>query len=72
MVIMPRTRVKEEYYVECQLCGKDYEVRVYPEDVRDWENGKLIQDAMPYLKPAERELIISRTCEECWDELFPE
>jgi hypothetical protein len=41
-------------------------------DVADWKLGEMIQDAMPYLSSAERELLISRTCDDCWKELYPD
>jgi len=43
---------------------------VKPEDLRKWQNGELIQRAMPYLKPYEREILISGTCEGCYKKLF--
>lgn len=33
-------------------------------------DGKLIQDALPDLTAAERELLITGTCESCWDSIF--
>jgi hypothetical protein len=42
------------------------------EDMVDWLSGSLpIQDAMPYLTIGERELLISGTCNDCFDILFP-
>lgn len=35
-----------------------------------WKNGALIQVAMPELSKEVRELLISGTCNECWDKLF--
>ncbi len=40
------------------------------EDYKAWENGKVIQDAMPYLTPGEREVLISGTCGSCFDKMF--
>ena len=37
-----------------------------------WRDGYKIQDAMPDLTPGQRELIISGTCEKCFDEMFKE
>jgi hypothetical protein len=40
-------------------------------DMLDWLAGKdFIQDLMPYLSAAERELLISKTCGSCFDKLF--
>jgi hypothetical protein len=63
---------KEVYEIECLICHKSYLIAADPYDLADWRNGKYIQDAMPYLSAAERELFISKTCEPCFDDLFPE
>ena len=39
-------------------------------DMGRWQNGSLIQDAMPYLSADERELLISGTCGTCFDKMF--
>jgi hypothetical protein len=39
-------------------------------DLKRWEGGELIQDAMPYLSAGERELLISGICETCFDKIF--
>lgn len=35
-----------------------------------WKNGAMIQNAMPYLTADEREMLISGTCPQCWEEMF--
>jgi hypothetical protein len=37
------------------------------DDYADWMNGKLIQDAMPYLTPDEREFIKTGITAKEWD-----
>lgn len=59
-----------DYYVNCNVCGTDKMIPLKPEDIYDWRNGKLVQDAFHYLDKADRELLVSRTCGECWHELF--
>jgi hypothetical protein len=45
---------------------------VNPKDLSDWKSEKkYIQDAMPYLSAGEREILISKTCDECFDKMFP-
>jgi len=45
---------------------------VNPKDLSDWKSEKkYIQDAMPYLSDSEREILISKTCGECFDKMFP-
>lgn len=41
-------------------------------DWQRWQEGELIQVAMPYLSDAEREMMISEICETCFDAMFPE
>lgn len=54
----------------CRFCGTTHTMTVCIDDYFDWQNGEHIQSAMPYLKPAERELLISQTCQDCWDRMF--
>lgn len=56
----------------CPFCGKRQYVTVEQEDYDRYVNGELAQKAFPYLTPAEREIIISGICEECWDNMFKE
>ena len=57
--------------VKCRCCGKTYKLRVRPDDLYAWQNGDLlVQEAFPYLKPEERELLLTRTCPTCWDNMF--
>lgn len=61
---------REIYSATCPICGKKSYVSANPEDVWRWEDGTLIQDAMPYLKPCEREVFISGLCFECQEKIF--
>ena len=56
----------------CPMCGKMNKVEVYKADFEKWQNGELIQVAMPYLSANEREIIKTGTCSKCWDKLFGE
>ena len=58
--------------VRCYMCGKEYEIKVYEKDYREYAspNRRHIQDIFPYLTPAERELLISQVCETCWNDMF--
>ena len=56
--------------VTCAMCGESHCVAVNESDFYAWKGGKLIQDAMPYLSVGERELLISHTCDSCFDTLF--
>lgn len=59
--------------VQCRWCNKEKELEVPAEGYMKWEVGNVhIQDALPQLSPSDRELLISGTCPECWDRMFPE
>ena len=69
---MNTEKVKATIEVECNLCGEVFEISVNAEDLVEYlkPNRRHIQDIFPYLTPAERELLISSTCEKCWNKMF--
>ena len=56
-------------YTNCPFCGKRQYVTVEQEDYDKYVDGELAQNAFPYLTPAEREIIISGICDECWNKM---
>lgn len=62
-----------ELKVSCRMCKKTHTLKVRVEDyfIFDMPNRPHIQDIFPYLSPAERELLLSGTCNECWEKMFP-
>ena len=58
--------------IQCKYCKEVYLVKeINPKDYQEWHNGSaFIQDVMSYLNPADRELMISRTCDNCWNKMF--
>lgn len=56
--------------VRCIFCQEETSVEFKWVDYLDWQSGELIQNAMPYLSAAERELLISSTCGDCFDDMF--
>lgn len=56
--------------VTCPICGKEVEIEVKSEDYFYWQQGAVIQDAMPYLTPQEREMLISGVCPTCWEDMW--
>ena len=58
--------------IDCVCCQESHDVKCNWKDFNKWEQGELIQDAMPYLTAAERELLISGVCDSCFDLMFEE
>ena len=56
----------------CRMCREVYCVEVDAVGYEQWKAGALIQNALPTLSAEERELLISKTCDSCWNKLFPE
>ena len=62
----------QSYNVRCHLCSQEYNIIADRNDYEAWISGdKNIKDALSYLSAAERELLISKTCGSCWDEMWP-
>jgi Fe-S-cluster-containing dehydrogenase component len=57
--------------VQCRICDRICSIKVRDEDLKRWKSGVHIQDAMPDLSAGDRELLISQTCNECWNKMFP-
>ena len=48
------------------------EINVTEEQLADWQNGTLIQNAMPHLSASDREFLMTGITPEEWDEEFKE
>jgi hypothetical protein len=56
---------------QCRLCKKYSVVSVHQADFDDWQSSrKFVQDAFPYLSNGDREILISNTCNNCWQDMF--
>lgn len=56
----------------CVHCGRQFVLTFDKSDMYDWWSGsKAIQNALPYLSDNERELLLSGTCGDCFDKIFP-
>ena len=66
-MIQAATKIK--IIINCVQCKAQKELSVFQHDFANWREGRLVQDAMPYLDPGERELLISQICPECWDDM---
>ena len=56
----------------CPFCGEDHAVEVDLAKFEAWQNGELIQNAIPDLTPTEREQLISGLCPKCQAKVFGE
>lgn len=56
--------------VTCRTCGAAREVHCTTEQVQRLQEGALIQNAMPDVPAAERELLISGICGVCFETMF--
>lgn len=54
----------------CINCKREFILHVSKAGLEKYRDGELIQDALPELTRAERELLISHHCEKCFDKLF--
>ena len=64
--------IEIKLYIPCKLCGIVYSVLLNEQDYDDWQDNKgYIQDLLGYLTAGERELLISGTCDTCWQKLYP-
>ena len=62
--------LKTTMTIDCVQCKETQSITVGSEDLANWHNGDLIQDAMPYLSADDREVLISGTCGACFDKMF--
>lgn len=60
----------EHIICQCRTCHQYHVILVAENDFTAWKGGKYVQDAFPYLSKADRELLISKTCNRCWYEMF--
>ena len=67
-VMIMRTNVA----IICSFCGEVHAVEVNLAQYKAWQNGELIQNAIPDLTPTEREQLISGLCPRCQAEMFGE
>jgi hypothetical protein len=57
----------------CLHCREENRIYVEPNDYLDWlSRARFVQDIWPTLSQQHRELIISGSHPECWNEMFPD
>lgn len=56
----------------CNRCDRHFVLTFDKQDMYDWLSGSMpVQHALPYLSANERELLLSGTCGDCFDKMFP-
>lgn len=66
------SREKIQKSITCEHCGGIFIISVDKENHENWEKGEFIQDALKENTAAERELLVSATCGDCWNKMFPD
>jgi len=56
--------------IKCRECQEKTVIVVEDTDFFNWKAGQHAQRAFPYLTPGQRELLISQTCDACFDKIF--
>jgi hypothetical protein len=69
---MPKTSDIVRVPVECSCCGKAKILPLSAAGIQKRAEGGMIQDCFPDLDRGLREMLVSGTCPECWDEMFSE
>lgn len=74
MKINPHTHLEERgsdhFAVVTDIRGVQHSIKVNLDDIILWKSGELIQRAMPYLTPDQRELLISGIPGDMYDRMF--
>lgn len=59
--------------IQCIDCGSVHTFKVRKDKLEEYRQGKgYVQKLFPHLTPGEREMFISRICEDCFDKIFPD
>ena len=64
--------LKDAVSVACAYCLEVHTFECSTRGVVAWQAGELIQNALPELSADQREMMISGTCGDCWDKMYPE
>lgn len=58
--------------IKCISCNQVYTIPVTDKQLAEWKAGKLAQDCFPNLSAAQREILISGLCNNCFNDLLGE
>ena len=57
--------------IECKHCKESHSFKVREAGLEAWKDGEFCQEALHDLEDWQRELLISGTCNDCFDKFFP-
>ena len=57
--------------IKCKLCDEIKLLKLSDSGLKKLYKGELIQRVFPDLSAGDRELIVSATCNDCFNEMFP-
>lgn len=64
----------KQILTKCRICGEEHIVELTDDEYANylrWKNRELlIQEALPNRSAIERELLMTGTCNECWNIMF--
>ena len=63
---------KYHFDMNCIKCKSEHKVSLNGSDLFQFNQGKYIQDAFPYISQGLREMMMSGICDNCFKEMFPE
>ena len=74
MVIYNETTTDQTVSIvkECTFCHNLHTIIVDEMNYRMWKEGELIQNAFPDMPAEIREILISGTDNDCWNQMFPD
>lgn len=55
----------------CPVCGQADELVLPADGHMRWLSGELVQEALPGLPAADREVLVTGIHPACWNEMFP-
>jgi hypothetical protein len=61
-----------EITARCNVCDYAQVIKTTANDIIAWGHGYLAQEVFDYLAVDERELLISKTCGQCFDKIYPQ
>lgn len=58
------------YLAVCKFCEEKTLLQVNLNHIAQWKKGALPRDVFNYLSSEDRELLVSQTCGDCWNDMF--